>query len=273
MSNKLPDVQENEKPNFNIPINFVGIENFKLPFKLKLRDSDELIDLIAKTEILTNVSANKKGISMSRLLLSIQPFLNDGLCWETLKKCLDNTAKLVVSDSVNIKMSFDLPIIKKSPLSDHEFPVYYPCSFEGYKDYDIYNFYQSVNVQYSSYCPCSAALAKELSQPGFPHAQRSFAEIVIKMDLNNKKQIWLEDIIDLVLNNIKTQPYPIIKRIDEQEISKIASENPLFVEDAIRIISNELNKMDSLIDWSIKCIHEESIHNHNAIAINWKYGM
>jgi len=73
----------------------------------------------------------------------------------------------------------------------------------------------------------------------------------------------------LVYDVIKTQPYPIIKRLDEQEIARIASENPLFVEDAIRLISNELKKKN-VLDWIVKCSHEESIHTHEAIAINWK---
>jgi GTP cyclohydrolase I len=65
-------------------------------------------------------------------------------------------------------------------------------------------------------------------------------------------------------------PYPIIKRVDEQEIARIAGQNPMFVEDAIRAISQALNNMNGLVDWIVKCSHEESIHTSEAIAINWK---
>jgi GTP cyclohydrolase I len=82
--------------------------------------------------------------------------------------------------------------------------------------------------------------------------------------------LWLEEIIEMVESVIKTIPYPIVKRIDEQEIAKIASQNPIFVEDAIRLISDKLNNCDKIYDWIIKCVHEESIHTSEAIAINWK---
>ena len=64
--------------------------------------------------------------------------------------------------------------------------------------------------------------------------------------------------------------YPVIKRVDEQEIARVAAENPMFVEDAIRKISNSVNQIPGVIDWVIKCIHEESIHTSEAVAVNWK---
>jgi len=144
--------------------------------------------------------------------------------------------------------------------------------FEGRLDKEIFRFYQWISVQYSSYCPCSAELSKDLVKQGvnmgFPHAQRSFAKVLIEVKEPNI--IWLEEVVDAVYDVIKTKPYPIIKRIDEQEIAKVASENPLFVEDACRLISEKLNKDNRIYDWVVKCVHEESIHTSNAIAVNCK---
>jgi len=270
----LPDVQEVDKPKYEIYLPKVGVENIKLPFKLALRNS-KTRQLIANTSISTDLDSEKKGISMSRLLLSIQDLLGVGLNWEIIEQCLSNIADSIGSNNSHIKFEFELPIDKQSPLSAYVFPLFYKCYFEGFKHKSNYVFNQSVIVQYSSYCPCSAALSDDLVKGGlhygFPHAQRSFAQIILNMDLQDKKQIWLEDIIDIVNNNIHTQPYPIIKRIDEQELARIASENPLFVEDAIRIISHHLEKLMGygINDWIIKCKHEESIHTHEAIAVNF----
>jgi GTP cyclohydrolase FolE2 len=44
----------------------------------------------------------------------------------------------------------------------------------------------------------------------------------------------------------------------------------MFVEDAIREISYVLNSMPGVIDWIVKCSHEESIHTSEAIATNYK---
>ena len=136
---------------------------------------------------------------------------------------------------------------------------------------DLFYFYQGVIIQYASYCPCSAELCQDLVQKdsyGFPHNQRSFADILVEVVEPN--YIWLEDIIETVESKIPTLPYPIIKRVDEQEIARVAAQNPMFVEDAIRIISQSLNEREDIYDWIVKCSHEESIHTSVAIAINWK---
>jgi len=123
-------------------------------------------------------------------------------------------------------------------------------------------------VRYASYCPRSAELCVALDEVGYPHSQRSFADVLVEIVKPN--YVWLEDIIEAVESQIKTLPYPIIKRIDEQEIARIAGKNPMFVEDAIRKISQALDGNPKIYDWIVKCSHEESIHTSEAIAINWK---
>jgi GTP cyclohydrolase I len=143
--------------------------------------------------------------------------------------------------------------------------------FEGRMEGDVFKFFQKVRVQYASYCPCSASLCQHLGENdtfGYPHAQRSYAEVLVEVIPPNI--VWLEEIINLVEAAIKTIPYPVIQRVDEQEIARLAAENPIFVEDAIRKICYNLNKHSQIHDWIIKCTHEESIHTSDAIAISWK---
>ena len=272
--NNLPDVQELMEPNIKIPIQQVGVENIKLNFMLALRDGG-MVQLPANASIRTNLSSEKKGISMSRLLLTLEPFLGQQLNHELMFLILSKINENVGSTKSYLKFEFELPIMKKSILSNNSFPLYHKCFFEA-QNGDELKFFQGIRLQYASYCPCSAELSKDLVEsgkcdsPGFPHAQRSYTDILIRGNLLTGNSPWLEDIIDLVYDAIKTQPYPIIKRIDEQEIARIASQNPLFVEDAIREISNKLNNQVNIIDWLVKCSHEESIHTHEAIALNWK---
>ena len=209
---------------------------------------------------------------MSRLILTLRNYLMKPLKHQLINDILKELNKNLETENSFIKFEFKLPVVKKSPKSENEFPLYYNCWFEGQLVNGIFKFYQGVKVQYASYCPCSAELSKDLlnkgcSIQGFPHAQRSFANVAIQT-VNN--DLWLEDIIKLIESSIATVPYPIIKRTDEQEIARIASENPIFVEDAIRQISNTLNNVSEIGDWIVKCSHEESIHTHEAIAMNWK---
>ncbi|MFW9871836.1 MAG: GTP cyclohydrolase FolE2 [Candidatus Thorarchaeota archaeon] len=264
----LPDIQCSP-PNINIPIKQVGVENVEVPFKLEFR-SGGFIQLNANVSMRTDLDKNTKGISMSRLLLTLKPYLDLPLKQTLIKQILEDLKKNIGSESSFMKFSFRMPIMKQSITSDNEFPIYYKCRFEGQLIGEEYKFFQGVIVQYASYCPCSAELCDHLgnnSSKGFPHNQRSFADVLVEVE--PPSYIWLEDIIETVETKIKTLPYPIIKRVDEQEIARIAAENPIFVEDAIRLISEGLNEMP-LHDWIVKCTHEESIHTSEAISVNWK---
>jgi len=272
MIDELPDIQ-NTEPLIKLPIQECGVQNVEVPFKLESRDGQCYNDMVAKVSMRAYVPKNIKGVSMSRFILTLKDYLNKPLKHKLINEILMDLRRNINSSKSYLKFEFKLPVVKKSPISKNEFPIYYNCMFEA-QSFPIlkFKFFQCVTVQYSSYCPCSAELSKDLIgkgfDMGFPHAQRSFAKILIQtIDPNI---VWLEDIIDIVENSVKTLPYPIIKRIDEQEISKIASQNPIFVEDACRLISIGLNNNESIYDWIIKCTHQESIHTSDAIAINWK---
>ena len=284
----LPDVQCTE-PNIKIPIMQVGVENVEVPFKLESKYGG-FHETIANVALRTSLDANAKGISMSRLLLTLKPYLDlplkSRLIKEILEKLIENVGPSETPGGSAAYMTFDfrMPIVRKSVISDNEFPLYYKCRFEG-QVYDVqitetdkvtkrrewyYRFFQGATIQYASYCPCSAELCSVLDSKGFPHNQRSFADVMVETNTYEDKYIWLEDIIEAVEGVIPTLPYPVIKRVDEQEIARIAGENPMFVEDAIRSISKSLMDMDGIVDWIVKCSHEESIHTSEAIAVNWK---
>ena len=270
MKNVLPDIQCS-KPDIPISIRQVGVENVIVPFKLELKNGG-FHQLSAKVSLRTNLYKDVKGISMSRLLLTLKPYLDLPLKKKLIHLILKDLRTNLETTESYLKFEFLLPLIKKSIKSDNQFPLYYKCRFEGQLlSDDTFKFFQGVQIQYASYCPCSAELCNHLFENesnGFPHNQRSFADILIEGI--ESSYIWLEDIIEEIEGVIPTLPYPIIKRIDEQAIAEIAAKNPIFVEDAIRIISFLLNNMEMINDWIVKCIHEESIHTSEAIAINWK---
>lgn len=275
----LPDVQMTA-PKIQIPIMQVGVENVEVPFKLESKRGG-FHQMVANVSMRTSLDCTTKGISMSRLLLTLKPYLDLPLKSKLIEEILKDMLDTVGGESAFMKFDFRLPIIRKSIKTNNEFPIYYKCKFEGQifrgdvpvtlemkAKTTLFRFFQGVTIQYASYCPCSAELCNALDVPGFPHNQRSFTDILVETD--GQHYIWLEDIIDSVESVIPTLPYPVIKRIDEQEIGRIAAENPMFVEDAIREISQSIDNIEGLADWIVKCRHEESIHTSEAIAINWK---
>jgi GTP cyclohydrolase I len=266
----LPDIQCTP-PNIKRSIQQVGVENVEVPFKLESKYGG-FHQLNANVSMRTFLDENTKGISMSRLLLTLKPYLDLPLKHRLIKQILEDLNSNIGSNASYMKFTFRMPIMKKSILSENSFPIYYRCRFEGQRiGEDIFRFFQGVVIQYASYCPCSAELCNHLTEnksSGYPHNQRSFANILVEVKEPN--YIWLEDIITTVESKIKTLPYPVIKRVDEQEIARVAAQNPMFVEDAIRVISDSLDNNKGVYDWIVKCVHEESIHTSEAIAVNWK---
>lgn len=272
MNNNLPDIQHTSVPEFKIYINQVGVEKVKAPFFLDSMFGSKH-ELVADITMTTDLKPDLKGISMSKLIRCLNNYLDKTLKHKLIKQILEEFKVEVETDSCNSSIRFDflLPIQKKSPKSGWVFPQYYKCAFEGWLNGNEFRFFQKAKIQYASYCPCSAALCGHLGEnntAGYPHAQRSFAEVLVEIIPPNI--VWLEEIIEIVENSIKTIPFPIIQRIDEQEIARLAAANPIFVEDAIRKICNNLNQNNNIYDWIVKCTHEESIHTSNAIATMWK---
>lgn len=272
MTDNLPDIQHSESPDFPIYINQVGVNNVKVPFLL-----DSLYGghhrLVANVEMSTDLNPKIKGISMSMLLRTLIKYLDKSLKHETIQKILEEFKTAVETNSEHslIKFEFDLPINIKSPISNLTFPQFYKCGFIGKLDHDEFRFFQKARVQYQSYCPCSASLCEHLNEngfSGFPHAQRSFCDLLVEVKPENV--VWLEMLIEIIESSVSNKVFPILKRVDEQEVAKIAANNPQFVEDSIRRICNSLEKQKFIHDYIVKCCHEESLHTSNAIATAWK---
>lgn len=268
----LPDIQHSEKPSHPLYLNQIGVNNVKVPFILDSIDGNSY-NLIANVEMTTDLDPEIKGISMSMLLRSLIKYLDKPLKHDTLKNILEEFKTAVETNSKHssLKFDFELPITRKAPKSGLEFPQFYPCSFSGRLDDDNFRFFQKVKVQYASYCCCSASLCnhlKENGSNGHPHAQRSFCNLLVEVKPENI--VWLETLIDLVENAVSNKVFPILKRIDEQEVARIAYENTQFVEDSIRRICTELNNQELIYDYIVKCVHQESLHTSNAISSVWK---
>jgi len=152
-----------------------------------------------------------------------------------------------------------------------------------------------VTIPYSSTCPCSASLARQLyaqaidekfaderidkaalldwiqSDDGSvatPHAQRSYA--YLKLTTDNNPWPDLAALIKRLETVIGTPVQTAVKRMDEQQFAKLNGENLMFCEDAARRIKQELESMTGLTDYWFKVEHQESLHPHNAVAIDRK---
>ena len=86
----LPDLQNGPSSlieGANVPIQQVGISNFKLPLHIKKRDGKtHLLEVSVNGYV--SLDANKKGINMSRIMRTFYRFKDDIFTLDTLESVL-----------------------------------------------------------------------------------------------------------------------------------------------------------------------------------------
>lgn len=266
----LPDLQNGPSSLIQgapVAIQQVGIHHFRLPIKYATKNGD---DITLETSVTGTVSleAHKKGINMSRIMRSFYEFKDEVFEYSSLQKMLANyKIKLKTFDS-RIMMKISYPILQPSLRSDNEGWQYYDVCFEGDMDrLGHFKKYIHFDFVYSSACPCSYELSqhanKYRNKATVPHSQRSVARISIKFD----EDVWIEDLHQHCLNALKTETQVVVKREDEQAFAELNGSNLKFVEDAARLIYEQLESDKRIIDFKVVASHQESLHSHDAIAV------
>jgi GTP cyclohydrolase I len=156
-----------------------------------------------------------------------------------------------------MEIEFPYFVEKTAPVSGAKSLMEYTCSFSGHNSASTTDFLVGVIVPVTTVCPCS----KEISNLG-AHNQRSMVTAKVRF----KKFFWIEDLIRLVEDSASGEVYSLLKRVDEKFVTEKAHENPMFVEDVVRNVAQELNKNDNFTWYSVEAENFESIHNHSAYA-------
>lgn len=252
----MKDLQK-RKDKRGVPIKEVGISEVFLPISVSDKKNKKQ-QVVSKIKISTSLSPKKRGTHMSRFLEVINQYQGYVFDIAKITGILKEIKNKLKTSEANIKISFLYFIEKIAPISKNKFLMDYKCKIMGKisKNNRIFKKLE-VQVPISSVCPCS----KEISRVG-AHNQRG----LITLNVTISKFIWLEDLIDLVESKASGILYPILKRSDEKYVTEKMFNNPKFVEDIVRDIAISLKKDKRIIDFFIKCINYESIHNHNAYA-------
>ena len=291
----MPDVAAATQPKAPGLLDWVGMSEIEVPLAIPTR-SGVVTHAVAKAQAYVNlINPEAKGIHMSRLYL-----LLDEACSQTLtaNSLRDTLARFLeshqgLSDQAFVDFRFDF--LARRPALKSEFSGWkaYPARIIATEDLDGFHFELKVDIPYSSTCPCSAALARQLIQKQFrndfkadnvsaddvyswlgteqgivatPHSQRSIAEIKVRLS-EETNGFPLEDLIDLVEGALKTPVQTAVKREDEQEFALLNGQNLMFCEDAARKIQAVMNEQVSYQDFWIRVNHLESLHAHDAVAI------
>ena len=205
---------------------------------------------------------------MSRIMRSFYEFRNDTFSIDKLKDILYAYKEKLNTFDSKIALKFSYPIIKKSLRSDNEGYQYYNVTLEGdlnkegkLKKYIHFDFV------YSSACPCSYELAeyarKYRNKATVSHSQRSVARVSIEFE----DMVWIEELQEMCDRALNTETQVVVKREDEMAFAELNGSYLKFVEDAARLLYEQLIADKRIKDFRIICSHQESLHSHDAISV------
>jgi GTP cyclohydrolase IB len=268
----LPDMMEaahDAVQGAHVPIQQVGVHNFKLPLKFRTK-KDEVLTLEASVTGTVSLEADLKGINMSRIVRSFYEHKDEVFTGEWMGKILRSYLRNVKSKDARLKVSFSYPMVHRSLRSGLEGYQFYSVAFEGVMtrkgDYRRFIHFDFV---YSSACPCSAELSEHARDTRtvytVPHSQRSKARIVIEEAAG--KRVWIEDVHAHCLRALLTETQVMVKREDEQAFAELNGAHLKFVEDAARLLYREFDSDKRIRDFQIACSHLESLHSHDAVSV------
>lgn len=273
----MPDIQNAEFQ--AVPIDYVGIAGMQFPLIIPQKDGDEQ-EVLATVVGTVDLDSQSRGINMSRILRTwaIRKDSIRRLSIDELVGIVNDYRRKLGSLSAHITVAFKYRMWKESLRSTDENGnknggwQYYPIEFDVDIDWkgDITTI-MNVTYCYSSHCPCSTELshhaAYQRGVEGAPHAQRSIAKTSIKFT----DMVWIEDVIDAMIAGVASEVQVYVKRQDEQAFAELcAAKGTVFVEDAIRKFSTELDRLPGVDDYKVICCHMESLHRHSAIAARTK---
>jgi GTP cyclohydrolase I len=291
----MPDIADTAPALQTGKLDWVGMAEIELPFIFESRDLAP-VTVNAKARAFVNLhKEDAKGIHMSRLylaldVLSTEQQVNPQTLANTLNTFISSHENL--SDKAQIEFKFELPLRRKSLLSGKVGWKSYPVTLISTIEHNIISYELTVDVTYSSTCPCSAALARQLIQNAFnekfdqdtlsqkdvhewlgttqgivatPHSQRSIANVKVKLN-NDINEFDVVNLINTLENELKTPVQAAVKREDEQEFARLNGQNLMFCEDAARKIKASL-EASNYADYWLQINHYESLHAHDAVAI------
>ena len=292
---RLPDVASRDGEHTGT-LDWVGMGDIRQP--IDLRDGDDVHRVEARVQLYVDLAnAEAKGIHMSRLYLILdehaatRPLTPAGLKL-LLKSMLVSHRDL--SGHAFIEFAFDYFLRRRSLVSDNSGWNSYPVAIRGSSINGEVSIEMDLGVWYSSTCPASAALARQLIQEQFehdfgdngpvaaadvrawlgteeaiagtPHGQRSIARARLRLD-DTLPTFPITGLVSDVEDALSTPVQTAVKREDEQEFARLNAANLMFCEDAGRRLKSTLDGNPSLLDFHVRVEHHESLHAHDAVSV------
>lgn len=241
-------------PDYNIALDYVGIENLKIPLRVK-----GYADSIAICSSSIGLDEFHRGIHMSRLVEQLNAFAD--VNHEDLLGDMENLIKS--NSDVNSEFKIESTLLKKVKTPKTNKDNFMSVTLSAALQSKDCNMHENIvlSVPFINACPCTLITANELFDSTFTHTQKGIIQVTF-CDVS----ISFEEMLCCVENYVSI--FDMLKREDEIYVVKSAFDNASFCEDICREISNTLFSRFSGKGYKIivKVITDESIHPHRAFA-------
>jgi len=279
------------------PLQWVGMEEIAVPVLLRSADGRALATPARVGAFVDLIAPDARGIHMSRLYLALSQTLSEqslsaasiqALLGEFLRSHRD------LSGRAMLRVRFDYLIERKAMVSQNRGWRAYPVTITGVLHGNCFTLELATEAVYSSTCPCSAALSRQMIQAQFgvdfpaasgldraqvlawlgsergmvatPHSQRSRLQVRARLD-QGIEYLPIVSILDRIEDALQTPVQTAVKREDEQAFARANGANLMFCEDAARRAGDALATDPQILDFWARATHEESLHAHDAVAI------
>jgi len=250
----MPDMQKTRDER-RIPIDKVGVKDIRYPIVVLDKNRDRQ-QTVARINMYVDLPHHFKGTHMSRFIEILNQY-HGQVSIDRMNSMLHDMKNYLEASCAHLELDFPYFIEKQAPVSGARSLMEYQCHMQGSLGED-YDFVLGVTVPMTSLCPCS----KEISARG-AHNQRS----AVKVEIRYSDHIWLEDLVAWVEECGSAPVFALLKREDEKALTEKAYDNPMFVEDVVRAVTQRLLKVPEITWFRVACENFESIHNHSAYAM------
>jgi GTP cyclohydrolase I len=292
---QLPDVAHDAAA-LARPLDWVGMDGIALPVRVPAGDGSAL-QVAASVDVAVDLAnADARGIHMSRLYLELQQALGSEVITPAgLRRVLQQfvASQRGASTRARLTLSYDHLLLRKALASDNAGWKRYPLRIEAELADDHLSLVLGFSVEYSSTCPASAALSRQINAERFagdfgaarplsvgvvqdwlaserglaatPHAQRSRADVRVHLK-PAFDELPVTALIDAIESAVATPVQTAVKREDEQAFAELNAANLMFCEDAARRVAGALSADPRVARFEATVSHLESLHAHDAVA-------
>ena len=278
------------------PLDWVGMDAMAMPIRLQ-GEGGQALHVPASVDVAVDLrDASARGIHMSRLYMQLQQSLaNEAPSAPGLRRLLEAciATQQGLSTRARLRLRYDHLLLRPALASDNAGWKNYPVTLEAELRDEHLHLSMGFSVEYSSTCPASAALSRQVNAARFesdfagtrapsseavrdwlaserglaatPHAQRSRAEIRVELR-PAFDELPLRSLVDVVEASLGTPVQTAVKREDEQAFAELNAANLMFCEDAARRVAAALASDARVSAWQVRVAHFESLHPHDAVA-------